>query len=107
MTIGKAALAGKPAALAARIMQAASAIGAPFQTPDELRWVAEEAVDEVQARVAAMNQAGGLSAFNKAYKRYREQQLARAEKAQPYRLFLEQRFTATIVRDVAMSWRAI
>ena len=36
------------------------------------------------------------------YKLYRQQQIAKAEKATPYAKFLE-RFTASIVRDVAMA----
>jgi hypothetical protein len=36
-----------------------------------LRKAAEQAVDEVQARVASLNQSGGLSAVNKAYRSYR------------------------------------
>ena len=59
--IGRDGMSGKSAeALAAAIEQAADRIGAPFQTLDELRRVAEVQVAEVQARVAAMNQNGFL-----------------------------------------------
>jgi hypothetical protein len=51
-----------------------------------------------------MRQNGGLKQVNAEYKRYRAQQIAKAEKATPYAKFLE-RFTASIVRDMAMSGR--
>jgi hypothetical protein len=58
-TIGKEGLTGtQPAVLAGSIERAAALLGAPYQTLDELRKVAEQAVDEVQARVAALNQSG-------------------------------------------------
>jgi hypothetical protein len=60
----------------------------------------------IVAHVKATNQSGGLKQVNAQYKRYRQAQVAKAEKASPYSLFLE-RITATIVRDVAMSWRMI
>jgi hypothetical protein len=84
MTIGKEGVTGKPpAALAALIERAAAMLGAPYRTPDELRRIAEQAVVEVQARVAALNQSGGLKQINKQYKSDRLAQIARAEKAMP------------------------
>lgn len=65
-----------------------------------------EAVAEIVARVDAMRQAGGLKQVNAEYKRYRQAQAAKAERATPYAVFL-QRFTATIVREVAATGRAI
>jgi hypothetical protein len=73
-----------PAALAAQIEQAAATLGAPFQTPDEIQAEAVQAVAEVQARVADLNQSGALKDLNKSYKAYRLRQIARAEKAMPY-----------------------
>jgi hypothetical protein len=81
-----------------------ASLGAPYHTLAELREAAETAVDEIQARVDSMRQNGGLKQVNAEYKRYRAQQIAKAEKATPYAKFLE-RFTALIVRDVAMAGR--
>jgi hypothetical protein len=89
-------------AVVALIERTAANLGAPFQTPAELR----EAAAEIVARVDAMRQAGGLKQVNAEYKRYRQAQAAKAERATPYAVFL-QRFTATIVRDVAATGRAI
>jgi hypothetical protein len=98
--IGHAGLSGKPpGALADAIAQVAASIGAPYQTPDQLRRVAEQAVDEVQERVAAMRQNGGLKEVNRSYKAYRKRQIVSGERVIPYSAYL-QRFT-TIVRDGA------
>jgi hypothetical protein len=94
----------QPAAVAALIERAAASLGAPYHTLAELREAAEGAVAEIQARVDSMRQNGGLKQVNAEYKRYRAQQIAKAEKATPYAKFLE-RFTASIVRDMAMSGR--
>jgi hypothetical protein len=59
------------------------------------------------AKVAASNQSGALSGLNKAYKAYREQQIARAEKAVPYSKYLEQHYTIGIVRSIASVGRMI
>ncbi len=96
-----------PAAVAAQIERAAATLGAPYQTPAELWQAAAEAVAEIVARVEATNQAGGLKQINRQYKAYRQQQIARAERAVPYSKFLEQRYTVSIVRGVAMSGRII
>ena len=58
----------------------------------------------VTQRVA--RQAGGLKLINRQYKAYRMAQIAKAEKALPYAKFIE-RFTAGLVRDVAMTGRMI
>jgi hypothetical protein len=76
----------------------------PYHTLAELREAAEEAVAEITARVDVMRQNGDLKLVNAQYKRYRAEQMAKAEKATPYAVFL-QRFTASIVRDVAMGGR--
>ena len=67
-----------------------------------LREVAEEAVAEITARVDVMRQNGDLKQVNAQCKRYRAEQMAKAEKATPYAVFLQ---TALIVRDVAMGGR--
>ena len=53
-----------------------------------------------------MRQCGGLREVNAQYKRHRQQQIAKAEKATPYAVYL-QRWTAAFVREIAMSGRAI
>jgi hypothetical protein len=92
----------QPAAVTAQIERAAAMLGAPHYALAELRKSAEEVVDEVQGRVDVGRQNGDLKQVNKQYKMYRQQQIAKAEKAMPYAKFLE-RFTASIVRDMAMS----
>ena len=74
----------------------------PYHTLAELREVAEEAVAEITARVDVMRQNGDLKQVNAQCKRYRAEQMAKAEKATPYAVFLQ---TALIVRDVAMGGR--
>ena len=91
---------------AAQIEQAAAMLGAPVHSLHELRKAAEEAVAEITARVDIGRQNGDLKQVNRQYKMYRQQQIAKAEKAMPYAKFLE-RFTASLVRDVAMSGRAV
>jgi hypothetical protein len=95
-----------PAAVAALIERTARRMGAPYETESEIRAAAKIQVAEIVARVEASNQAGGLKQVNAQYKRYRQAQIARAEKALPYSKFIEP-FIATIVRGVAMSGRMI
>jgi hypothetical protein len=92
------------AAVVALIERTAANLGAPFRTSGELQEGAAEAVAEVVERVDAMRQNGALKQVNAQYKRYRQQQMAKAEKATTYAVFL-QRWTASIVRDVAMTGR--
>jgi hypothetical protein len=82
------------------------AMGAPYETAAEIRAAAEIQVAEITARIKDSNQAGGLKQVNAQYKRYRQGQIAKAEKAVPYAKFLE-RFTASIVRQVAATGRPI
>jgi len=49
-----------------------------------------------------MRQNGDLKQVNAQCERYRAEQMAKAEKATPYAVFLQ---TALIVRDVAMAGR--
>jgi hypothetical protein len=78
----------------------------PFQTHGELWQAVEHQVAGIVERVNASNQAGGLKTINAQYKRYRQGQIAKAEKAVPYAKFLE-RFTVSMVRNVAMTGRMI
>lgn len=54
----------------AAINQAAS-LGAPWRTTQEIVATAENAIDEVERHVAALNQSGGLAPLNAGYKSYR------------------------------------
>jgi hypothetical protein len=108
LTIGREGLAGKPAAaLAALIERTAAMLGARYWTASELRAEAERQVAAIVAKVAASNTSGGLKHWNAAFKQYRRQQVAKAEKALPYSVFLERFVLTAMVRDVAMSGRAI
>jgi hypothetical protein len=96
-----------PDAVAALIEKTARSMGAPFQTAAELRADAEKEVDKIVDRVQATNQAGGLRELNRSYKAYRQQQIARAERAQGYSKYLEEHYTIGIVRSVASVGRMI
>jgi hypothetical protein len=96
-----------PAGVAELIERAARRMHAPYETAAEIRAAAKLQVAAVQARVAAMNQNGGLTQINKQYRAYRLAQVAKAEPAVSYAVFLERRYTATIVRQVAASGRMI
>ena len=96
-----------PAAVAALIERTAKSMRAPYETEPEIRAAAEIEVDKILARVAATNQAGGLSALNKAYKAYRMGQINRAERAIGYHAFIEAKYTLGIVRSVAAVGRMI
>jgi len=99
-------LSGKPsAALAASIEQAAAKLGAPFQTPDELRKLAGQQVDEIVERIKASGQRGALKHWNARYKQYRLAQGAKGEKAIGYWPFLEQAVMLPTVRDAAATGR--
>ncbi len=90
-TIGPEGLSGKPAAaLADAIVQAAARLGARWQTPDTLRKLAGQQVDEIVERVKSSGQRGKLKHWNTRYRQYRLAQVAKAEKAIPYSSFLEQ-----------------
>jgi hypothetical protein len=107
-TIDQQGLSAKPpAAVAALIEQVAAMLGAPHQTPDELRRAAEEQVDEITARIKAAGLSGALKKWNTRYRQYRLAQVEKREPAIPYSVFLEQFVITPTVRDVAMSGRAI
>jgi hypothetical protein len=80
--------------------------GAPRYALAEFRKVAEAAVDEVTARVDAGRQNGDLKQVNRQYKIYRQQQIARAEKAIPYAKFID-RFTMSLLRGAAVNSAAV
>jgi hypothetical protein len=102
-TISPDGLSGKPAAaLADAIERTAATLGAPYQTPDELRRAAEQAVAEITARVRIANQQGLMKRVNAEYRAYRQGQIEKREPAVPYSAYIE-RFTADLVRDVAIS----
>jgi hypothetical protein len=89
-----------PAAVVALIERAACSLGAPHHTLAELRKAAEAAVAEITARVDAGRQNGDLKQVNRQYKIYRQQQIAKAEKAMPYAAHLAA-FTRSLVEKVA------
>jgi hypothetical protein len=95
-----------PKVVAVLLEKTARRMHAPYETETEIRAAAKLQVAEITARVKASNQSGGLKQINRQYKLYRQQQIAKAEKALPYSKFLE-RYTATIVRDVAATGRPI
>ena len=96
-----------PDIVAARLEKTARTMHAPYESETELRAVAEKQVDEIQERVRATNQAGGLSALNKAYKQYRAHQIDNAQRAIGYNAYIEQHYTIGIVRSVASVGRMI
>jgi hypothetical protein len=107
-TIGQDGMSGQPAAvLAGAIEQAAASIGAPFQTPDELRKAAGQQVAEIVERVKTAGLSGKLKRWNKAYKQYRLAQVAEAKQAMPYANYIEQAVTMPTVRQIAASGRMI
>lgn len=107
MTIDKEGVTGKQAAaLAALIEQAAAKLGAPYQTPDEVRRAAEEQVDEIVERVKTGGLSGALKKWNTAYRQYRLAQIEKSEPAIPYSAFLEQAVTMPTVNEANRGERA-
>ena len=100
-TIGQDGLSGRSAAaLAELIVQAAASIGATHQSPAQVRKGAELAVAAITERVRIANQSGGMKSINREYRAYRQQQLARGERATSYAAFIEP-FVATMVKRAA------
>lgn len=89
-----------PASLLQLIASTAEGLGARPQSDHDVAAAANEAVAVVVAKVAAMNQNGGLKQVNAAYKRYRLGQVAKGEKAVTYAAHLT-RFTESLVANVA------
>jgi hypothetical protein len=96
-----------PDAVVALLEKAARAMRAPYETAAEIRAAAELEVDKIVAKVEATNASGGLRELNRSYKAYRQQQIAKAERAVPYSKFLEERYTLGIIRSVASVGRMI
>lgn len=93
-----------PAALRDEVINAAAALGAPWRTTEEVRVEASIAVAEIIASVEASRQSGGLAQVNASYKIYRQQQVAKGEKAMPYSAHL-QAFTRSLVVLAAQNAR--
>jgi hypothetical protein len=105
-TIDKEGLSGKPpAVMAGAIEQAATKLGAKWQTPDEVRKAAEIQVAEIVERVRAAGQSGALKKWNTRYRQYRLAQVEKGERAIPYAAFLEQLVIVPTVRNAAMTGR--
>jgi hypothetical protein len=107
-TIGLEGMSGKqPEALAASIERTAAMLGAPYQTPDELRKAAELEVAKIIAKVAASNQSGGLKLWNTAYKQHRRDAAAAGQKATSYAAFIERFVITPTVRNIAATGRMV
>jgi hypothetical protein len=89
-----------PSELIEAIPSAATRLGATWQTDEEARAAAAKAVQAIVDKVEAARQAGGMKEINASYKRYRQQQVAKAERAIPYSAYLR-RYTELMVREVA------
>jgi len=76
-------------------------LGAPFQTPSELRKTAEQQVAEIAARIKAAGPSGALKKWNSRYRAYRLAQVEKHEPAISYAVFLEQFVISPTVRHVA------
>lgn len=78
----------------------AALLGAPWRSTKEIVDAANEAVDEVEKQVAALNVSGGLGPFNSGYKSYRLAMQSTGEPALNYSAYLL-RFKVSIVKKVA------
>jgi hypothetical protein len=108
MAIGPEGLSGKPAAaLAELIERAAAKLGAPHQTPEQVRKAAGHQVAEIVERVKTAGQRGALKVWNKRYRQYRLAQVAKGEKAIGYWPFLEQAVMLPTVKQLAMTGRTV
>jgi hypothetical protein len=93
-----------PDVVAARLEKAAESVGAVWKGAAEIRKTAERQVDKIIAEVKVAGMLGDLKQVNRQYRAYR---LAKGAEALPYSAFLERRYTATIVQEVAASGRMI
>jgi hypothetical protein len=96
-----------PARLVDAIERTAAKLGAPFMTLDELRKAAEVQVAEIVERVKTAGLSGKLKRWNAAYRQYRLEAVARAEKAIPYANYIEQAVTMPTVKQLAASGRTV
>jgi hypothetical protein len=78
------------------VINVAAALGARWRTAAELRTDASKAVEEIIMSVEASRQSGGLAKVNTSYKIYRQQQIAKGEKAIPYSAHLAA-FTRSLI----------
>jgi hypothetical protein len=95
-----------PDAVAALIERTAKRVHAPYDTEPELRKAAEAQVELIIGRIRTSNEAGGLKQINQQYKRYRQAQIAKAERALPYAKYIAP-FVTQMVRNVAMTGRMV
>jgi len=86
------------------VVAAAAKIGAPWQTTDQVRAVAETEARKLLADIEAKRQAGALKKLNADYKSYRLQQIAKTEKAVPYSKFFAS-FACNMARLAAAAQR--
>jgi hypothetical protein len=101
-SIGPERLSGQPAAaLAELVEQAAARLGAKWRTPEQLRKLAEQRVDEITERIKASNQSGALKHWNARYRAYRLSARANGAQAIGYWPFLEQAVMIPTVRSIA------
>lgn len=89
-----------PSELLEAITSTAARLGAEWQTDEEARAAAADTVQAVVDKVEAARQAGGMKEINASYKRYRQEQVAKAERAVPYSTYLRH-YTARMVEEVA------
>jgi hypothetical protein len=89
-----------PAEVVDKIKATAAMLGARWQTQGAIERDAEVAVAEIIARVDAARQNGGLKEVNAEYKKYRQAQMEKCEKAIPYSAHLAQ-FTRLLVLRAA------
>lgn len=82
------------------ITSTAARLGAEWQSDQQAKVEAAEAVQAIVDKVEAARQAGGLKEINASYKRYRQQQVANAERAIPCSAYL-QRYTTRMIEEVA------
>jgi hypothetical protein len=95
-----------PAAVAALLEHTARRMHAPYETEPELRAAAENEVDKVVAKVAAMRMNGEMKEINAKYESYRLARVSMGKKAMPYSAYL-QHFTEGLVRGAAMTGKMI
>jgi hypothetical protein len=106
--IGPEGLSGQPAgALADAIERAAAKLGARHHSPAELRKAAAEQVAEIVERVKSAGLSGRLKMWNKRYKQYRLEAVAKSEPAIPYANYIEIVVTTPTVRQLAATGRMI
>jgi hypothetical protein len=89
-----------PWAMLQLISTTAQGLGAQPWNDADIIAAAEDAVDQVVAKVEVMRQNGDLAVVNAGYKRYRLGQVAKGEKAVSYAAHLA-KFTQSLVAEVA------